>query len=164
MDAASMFIRYFVILPQSGDVVAEALVRDPRAWVPGIAVGAEERGERLLAEVGFGPRRRRLGSLVEIEIGEPVRLGPTTVLPISWSPTSSTGLLPVLEGDLEVSPLGADRTQLAMSARYRPPLGGVGRVVDRALLHRVAESTVKDFLDRVALALERSIREVSTAQ
>jgi hypothetical protein len=28
-------------------------------------------------------------------------------------------------------------------------MGAVGRMLDRALLHRVAEATVKDFLDRV---------------
>jgi hypothetical protein len=40
-----------------------------------------------------------------------------------------------------------------MSARYVPPLGAVGRTIDRALLSRVAEATVKDFLDRVADAI-----------
>jgi hypothetical protein len=48
---------------------------------------------------------------------------------------------------------GGGRTQLAISARYRPPLGAVGRAVDRVLLHRVAEATVKDFLDRVGAAI-----------
>ena len=37
-----------------------------------------------------------------------------------------------------------------MDARYRPPLALVGRALDRALLHRVAEATIKDFVDRVA--------------
>jgi hypothetical protein len=36
-----------------------------------------------------------------------------------------------------------------MSARYRPPLGAFGQALDRAMLHRVAEATIKDFLDRV---------------
>ena len=49
--------------------------------------------------------------------------------------------------------MGPDRAQLAMSARYVPPLGAVGRTIDRALLSRVAEATVKDFLDRVADAI-----------
>ena len=49
--------------------------------------------------------------------------------------------------------MGEDRTQLAISARYRPPLGVLGRTVDRVLLHRVAEATVKDFLDRVGEAI-----------
>jgi len=40
-----------------------------------------------------------------------------------------------------------------MSARYVPPLGVVGRAIDRALLSRVAEGTLKDFLDSVADAI-----------
>jgi hypothetical protein len=36
-----------------------------------------------------------------------------------------------------------------MSARYVPPLGALGRAIDRTLLFRVAEATLKDFLDRV---------------
>ena len=50
--------------------------------------------------------------------------------------------------------MGEDRTQLAISARYRPPLGVLGRTVDRVLLHRVAEATVKDFIDRVGRAIK----------
>lgn len=41
-------------------------------------------------------------------------------------------------------------TELALNGRYRPPVGGVRRVVDRMLLHWLAEATVKDFMDRVA--------------
>jgi hypothetical protein len=40
-----------------------------------------------------------------------------------------------------------------MSARYAAPLGAVGRVIDRVMLFRVAEATLKDFLDGVALAV-----------
>ena len=57
------------------------------------------------------------------------------------------------EADLEVAALGPDRTQLSISGRYRTPLGLLGRAMDRALLHRVAEATVKDFLDRAGEAL-----------
>ena len=59
------------------------------------------------------------------------------------------GLFPALDADLEIASLGRHRTQLAMSARYVPPLGALGRSVDRAVLYRVAEATLKDFLDRV---------------
>jgi hypothetical protein len=34
-----------------------------------------------------------------------------------------------------------------------PPLGALGRAIDRALLFRVAEATLKDFLDRVREAV-----------
>jgi hypothetical protein len=35
-------------------------------------------------------------------------------------------------------------------------LGVVGQAVDRVLLHRVAEATLKDFLDRVGQAITLS--------
>ena len=62
-------------------------------------------------------------------------------------------MFPALDADLEVAPLGTGSTQLSISARYVPPLGKIGRLIDRAVLSRVAEATVKDFLDRVAFAV-----------
>ena len=79
-----------------------------------------------------------------------------TSLPLNWEPVGLEGLLPRLDADIELGALGEDRTQLAVSARYRPPLGAVGRTVDRVLLHRVAEATVKDFLDRLGHAIRLS--------
>jgi hypothetical protein len=58
---------------------------------------------------------------------------------------------------IEVGPLSEDRTQLAISARYRPPLGVVGQAIDWVLLHRVAEATLKDFLDRVGAAISAAL-------
>jgi len=80
-------------------------------------------------------------------LGDPVRSSARTWIPISWQATGPSGLFPVLDGDLELATLGAERTQLAFSARYRPPLGLIGRMVDRALLSRVAEATIKDFVE-----------------
>ena len=79
-----------------------------------------------------------------------------TSMPLTWEPVGLEGLLPRLDADIELGALGEDRTQLAVSARYRPPLGAVGRTVDRVLLHRVAEATVKDFLDRLGHAIRLS--------
>jgi hypothetical protein len=149
-----MFLRYFVVLPLPAAQVTDALLRSPHDWVPGLAMDADRRGERLLAEVGFGREELRLGKLVSIDVGQPVQLGPKMVLPISWRATGPQGLFPVLDGDVEVAPLGAGSTQIALSAQYQPPLGHVGKAVDRAGLHRIAEATVKDFLDGVARTVE----------
>ena len=72
------------------------------------------------------------------------------MFPLRWAASGASGLFPSLDADLEVAPLRPGRTQLAMSARYDPPFGAVGRAIDRAVLSRVAEATLKDFLDRVA--------------
>jgi hypothetical protein len=150
-----MFVRYYLELPIAFSEVEETLLHEPQEWIPGLAEDAEARGEILRAEVGFGPPGRRLEKQVEIELGQPFRLASKTVLPMMWRATSAHALFPSLEADLEVAPMGANRTQLSVSARYRPPLGAVGKVVDRALLHRVAEATIKDFVDRAAEALQR---------
>ena len=79
-----------------------------------------------------------------------------TSLPLTWEPVGLDGVLPRLDATIEVGSLGEDRTQLAISARYRPPVGVVGRAVDRVLLHRVAEATLKDFLERLGAAITLS--------
>jgi len=156
-----MFICYFAVLPLPAARVASALLRHPSDWVPDLAMDADEHGDRLLAEVGFGPEELRLGKVVSIEVGEPVQLGEKTALPMSWRATGPQGLFPVLDGDLEVAPLGTSSTQLGLSAQYAPPLGPLGRAIDRAVLHRIAEATVKDFLDRVARTVETVVLDAA---
>jgi hypothetical protein len=144
-----MFARYFVEVPIPPEDVERALARDPRAWLPGLAEGANHQGDLLLAEVGFGGNVR-IKRTVVIDLGEPVRSDAKIVFPLRWTASGAAGLFPALDADLEVAPLRPGRTQLAMSARYVPPFGVVGRAIDRAVLSRVAEATLKDFLDGVA--------------
>lgn len=152
-----MFVRYYLELALPFEDVERALLADPGAWVPGLARDAEQRGERLLAEVGFTVAETRIDKRVEIELGNPHRMPTKTILPMSWRAAGAESLFPALDADLEVAGLGPNRTQLSISARYRPPMGALGRVLDRALLHRVAEATIKDFLDRVGEALQSRV-------
>jgi hypothetical protein len=153
IDAVHMFVRYFAELPLPFDVVDETVLRDPEAWIPGLARDADRRGEELMVEVGFGSRGHRVTKTVSIGFGEPVRFPSKTVLPLTWSASGPGHLLPSLDADLEVAPLGESRSQLSISARYEPPLGGLGRTLDRALLHRVAEATIRDFLEQASASI-----------
>lgn len=145
-----MFARYFLDLNEPFHEVEAALLADPSSWVPGMARAAGDAAEGLLAEVGFGvDGKRRIEKEVEITLGEAYRSPGRTRIPMSWRATTGQRLFPSLEADLEVAGLGPTRTQVSVSARYRPPMGSLGRALDRALLHRVAEATIKDFLDRV---------------
>jgi hypothetical protein len=148
-----MFIRYYIELSLAVATVEQALVGSPTGWLSTMAGEAQARGDGLLGEVGVGPLGGRLRRQVRIRLGEPVRFPSMTSLPLTWEPVGLEGVLPQLDANLELGSLGGDRTQLAISARYRPPLGVVGRAVDRVLLHRVAEATLKDFLDRVGQAI-----------
>jgi hypothetical protein len=50
-------------------------------------------------------------------------------------------------------------TQLTLRGRYEPPLGTLGRQIDRLLLHRVAEATVRSFMRRLAESLTKTVAE-----
>ncbi|MFM8944984.1 MAG: hypothetical protein ACKOI0_07120 [Actinomycetota bacterium] len=143
-----MFVRYYLDLALPFGSVEAAVLRDAAVGLPSVAAAADEQGDRLLAEVGFGDGHR-IEKRIELHVGEPAHLRGTTLLPMTWKATGTDSVFPALEADLELAPMGPDRTQVSISARYRPPLGGLGRALDRALLHRVAEATIKDFLDRV---------------
>jgi hypothetical protein len=146
-----MFLRYFVELDLPAARAETALLDSPCAWLPALADGAVERAEPLLAEVGIGHGNLRVARRVTVRLGQPIRFPSKLAVPISWEP--SGWLLPRLDGELELGALGKQRTQLALSGNYEPPLGTVGRTVDRLALHRIAEATAKDFLDRVAVTL-----------
>jgi len=153
-----MFARYFVELAGDRDHIERVVLEGPETWLPTLATSANHRGDRLLAEVGFGDEVR-IARTVALAVGAPIRMPAKTTIPLGWSASGPAGLFPALEADLEVASLGEGRCQLAISARYEPPLGAVGRAIDRALLSRVAEATVKDFLDRVRDSIARRLSD-----
>ena len=65
------------------------------------------------------------------------------------------GLFPALDANITLTAAGEQTTMLALAGTYRPPLGAVGAVFDRAILHRVATATIRAFLGRVADAIAR---------
>jgi hypothetical protein len=123
----------------------------------GIAAVADDRGQHLMAEVGFALDGHRVSKNVEIEVGKPVSSAGRSWIAITWRATGPTGLFPVMDAELELASLGPQLTQLSISGRYPPPMGLVGRTIDKALLSRVAEATIKDFVDRLASALEATL-------
>lgn len=161
---SAMFIRYFVEIDRPFDEVEVTLLDDPQRWIPGLASKAGALTDALLAEVGFGTQRTRVEKRVFLEVHPPISFPSRLLLPIEWRPSSAQTLFPELHADIEIAPIGPRRTHLSISARYEPPLGLVGRTLDRAMLHRVAELTVKDFVDRAAaiLAAPTDDRKVET--
>lgn len=113
-------------------------------------------GEGIAGLARIGPR----GPTPVISRLAEIRFQPLTAqegragLALRWEARGAGGrLFPVLDADLTLAPAGESAALLTLAGAYRPPLGSLGAELDRLLLHRVAEATIHDFLERVATAL-----------
>ncbi|MHB1503740.1 MAG: hypothetical protein ACYCTL_06600 [Acidimicrobiales bacterium] len=152
-----MFVRDFVEVPVPFDQAARVLAEGDDAWLDSLAGAAvDEEGEHLLnvglTDGGIGPSKT-----VRVTTARPTWVGGELMVPVVWSATGVTWLFPVLDVNLVLGTMGNNCSQLAIEGRYDPPLGVAGRILDRSMLHRVAEATIRCFLVKLA----RSIGEVA---
>ena len=145
-----MFVRYETEVPLSMPIVESAL-DGIESQLSALADLAYREGEELRSRVGPGPGN--LAKEVRLEIGSPQIHRTGLIYPVSWSAVGAEALFPRLNADLVISHIGVHRTRIIMDGTYEPPLGQIGRVVDRILLRRIAESTVKSWVDRLAESL-----------
>lgn len=151
-----MFVYYYVHVPGSFEGVVEALNDRPHemtAWANLAYEGSEELRARIHPGQGIPTRE------VEVIVGKVVRRNGAVHIPISWKASGSAFLFPTLEADLIVETMGGDLTQVSIRGSYKPPLGPIGRLLDRTLLHRLAEACVKNFMDRLGEAISAATSE-----
>lgn len=99
--------------------------------------------------VEFG-RGTSLGRTIDFELGAFEHGSEVGRLPIRWVAKDHAGLFPTMDAEIRLTDLGGARTELRLVGEYEPPLGALGAVVDRVAGHRVAERSVRDFLEGVA--------------
>lgn len=113
---------------------------------------AYREGEQLTARVGPSAQ---LAKKVQLTLGSAEVHRRGLVYPMTWTATGAQSLFPTLTADLILSHDGPDSTRISVEGTYKPPLGAVGRVVDRMALWRVAEAAVRSWVDQVVAALVR---------
>lgn len=145
-----MFVRYYVSVDRPLDECRQVLLRSPEEWLPNQVRASQEPAARLLARVGFSLVSLDIRKRAVVHLGDPVEVGDWLHIPVSWGAEWASQLFPQFEGELQLVPISADETKVAVAGTYDPPLGDVGRTVDNLLLHTVAEATVKDFVEGVA--------------
>ena len=145
-----MFVHYFAYVPLHLGVVEHRLdsLRDDLEGWAGVAY---REGEELRAKVGPSIDGRAKEVTLDIGTAEIHRSG--LVYPISWTAIGARALFPKLTGELVLSHVGPDKTKLVLEATYRPPMGALGKMADRVLLGRFADSTVQNWVDQLAGAL-----------
>ena len=157
-----MFVQDFMIIDKpSSEIVA--LLQGEAGSLLGEAVEAAGAGlDHLRLKVAPGSWPTLLAKQVEVRLGPVRRHGEVTLIAFTWSATGPGSLFPALDADLEVSPLGEERSEVALHGRYDPPGGGVGRGMDRLLLNRLANATVRAFLSNLAERLAETAAAASS--
>lgn len=107
-----------------------------------------------LARVGpLGPAPG-MSRLVEVRFSDMAAHEDSATWAIRWEATGrGGGLFPALDADIKLTPAGEDATVLTVAGVYRPPLGGLGAGLDRAILHQVAQATIRTFTQHIGSAL-----------
>ena len=150
-ELSNVFVQYYGMVERPFSEVEADLLAIGDALAESADV-AYRHGEGLLVRIGGGA----VAKTVLLDLRAPVRGASTTTLPLEWWATGTTALFPRMDAELTVADLGGSLTQVLFQGNYQPPLGSVGRMLDRAVLHRFAEVSVKDFVDRIVGLLSRT--------
>ena len=152
-----MFAQASTTLPYSADVVAATLLAPSHPW----SLALDGDGGDLLAKVGITIGRVPVYKHVRLQVGvlPEVLRKDRVMLPVSWEAVGGPPIFPKMEGTLHVEPQGARATKITLNASYDPPLGKLGELIDRALMHRIAQETMNDFIERLARALSADLQD-----
>jgi hypothetical protein len=149
-----MLVYYYGHVNGTLEQVAAAIVAaegDVSVW----ARLAYRKGEELRTRIepgAFLPAKE-----IEIVLGRPTGRSGSVMIPMDWKGTGVGALFPVMKGDLVLQSLGQELVQVVFRGSYEPPLGALGRLLDRAVLHRLAEASAKAFLDQLCRAVNDAI-------
>jgi hypothetical protein len=141
------------VLVDLGFRAAEARLADTvrGGLLTGVSEGAYGDGLTGLVRVGPLGGVKGVSKLVRVHVLDVVTRGESAVLALRWEATGpGSQLFPVLDADISLTPAGEHATRLSLAGSYRPPFGAVGAGLDRAVLRRVADATVRSLLARVA--------------
>lgn len=140
------------VIEQPYELLEARLREGPERWLPGFA----GQGERISGELTFQQSGARVRRRIEVKIGPVQHFAYGVTVQVAWKGARHSELYPELEGHLRLERQGDGASMLRLDARYTPPGGRVGASVDRAVMHRVAESSVRDFVTGVAKLLAGS--------
>jgi hypothetical protein len=145
-----MFVERSVHIDHPVQAVTAVLASGPREWFARLDdLGRSAIGPQVAGIV--------LRKKVAIEVGRPSTTGDWTVIPIRWKATFIEKLFPVMVGEVELAPVDARTTKVTVCGSYEPPFGLLGRQVDNAFMHTVAEATVGDLALSIAEKLDAAV-------
>jgi hypothetical protein len=140
--------------------VLQAVLADSGRWLPGLA---RDSADRLVAELAVHAGRLRVARSVEVEVTPPTIYPGRCEICVAWKAAESAAFFPELGGVFELVAVGPAQSRLSFEASYDPPAGVLGQMADWALMHRVAEASVREFVRRTAESLQSRAASLSSA-
>src|SRR5512132_2262263 len=111
--------------------------------------------EELRFEIGGGAITRR----VDAEVG-PMETGRASLrVPLRWKAADHPKLFPVMDANLHISDVDGNHVVLRVHGVYYAPLGAVGAVADALAGRRVAQKSIRSFLDEGSRRLTEKLVE-----
>jgi hypothetical protein len=148
-----MLVRYFTSA-RSPHAHVESVLSNLETEIADSATDAYREGEDLhqRMEAGSGVPAKE----VLLSVGQARIRRDGLAFPVTWRATGPTMLFPRMSADLVVSPIDEQSTSFVFEGTYEPPLGFVGGAFDRLVMNRLAEMTVKIWVDRVVDLAEQT--------
>ena len=147
-------VRSFDYVNQPYARVREALVADPKGLFRDATRAAATRASSVAAALTVNIAGIDVSTEIAIKVGKAEdvkrRGAPATRIAVEWKAARRARLFPLMNAVLTIYPLTGTETQLDFAGRYRPPLGPLGKVINAAVGHRIAEASVHRFVADVA--------------
>lgn len=107
-----------------------------------------------LARVGPLGAAPGMSKLVVVRFSDMTVHEDFAVAAMRWEAIGPGGaLFPALDADITLTRVGSDATILAVWGVYRPPFGGLGARLDKVVLRRVGQSTIRAFTHSIGAAI-----------
>jgi hypothetical protein len=153
-------IRAFDYVNQPYAAVRDLLTQDASTIFRTATKVAEARTDEIVASLSVDLQGIEVSKDVTIRINKihedpGARATKVTHVELEWQAKDAPGLFPVMKADLKVYPLSSTETQIDLTGPYEPPMGALGKVLDAAVGHRIAEASVHRFVSAVAERLRR---------
>lgn len=142
--------------------VRDVLKHDALAVFQSATKAAASRAESVAAELhvdlgAIGVKKDIKISVENVEERVDAMSAPSTQLALEWEAASQAGWFPLMKADLSIYPLTGTETQLDFWGFYEPPFGTVGKAINAVAGYRIAEASVRRFIDDVAVYLRRTL-------
>ena len=148
-------LRCYEYVNRPYELVRQLLHDRPLELLRGATSSAAARANELAAslKIEFGGIELGVGVTIHVrgvrdEEGV-AALSPITRVAIGWEAARAPSLFPLMSAQLSAWPLTLSETQIEIEGDYTPPLGLVGKAIDATVGHRIAEASVRRFLDDV---------------